>query len=404
MANGGEGKSEVMNNFGTDGRGGYAHEDPRRNASSWDAESIRFKQHESIHFKQHPSDWYKGGGGHCGDAGNTGEYCAAWGFCSSEACGHTKGKGSTQYRGQFSGEKTDASVSSKCDPWEDVEIPTHERFSGLTEAIVNALRPLTWPEGRWTPARFVPKVAWHIEKIGDIFSREERLSKKGDVVQALGVLEDFVETLLEQMPTACAERDLVSEVNLAPPITLVAFSIFHDCRLFCRVLAPMLQNYIEDAISRFCGTRRISQAVWDTVASSELPEKYFKKCHNHLMKSYDVTHSSTTFGLSQASTPELGLLQDFAKGWIEDFVERSWDVLENGIGSHEDQASFVTALFQRLAHPEICCFPDDLVVASIRPVLDNWPFIPMTVNEIFIKMEADTIAKKRKVDCTSAIT
>merc|ERR1712139_611501 len=91
-----------------------------------------------------------------------------------------------------------------------------------------------------------------------------------------------------------------------------------------------------------------------------------------------------------------GLLQDFIKGWMTEFIGRAWDVLENGVGGREEQINFVTNLFQTLAHPERSCLPHDLVAALQEHPMANWPFIAETCHTIFVEMEAERPNKKQK--------
>merc|ERR1712048_208826 len=86
--------------------------------------------------------------------------------------------------------------------------------------------------------------------------------------------------------------------------------------------------------------------VWETVENSGLPSQYYKKCNQHLLKAYDDSHINAKYGESQAENPNMGMLQDFVKGWMAEFVGRAWDILENGVGARDEQMNFIPNSFR----------------------------------------------------------
>merc|ERR1712034_24074 len=81
---------------------------------------------------------------------------------------------------------------------------------------------------------------------------------------------------------------------------------------------------------------------------------------------------------------------------MTEFIGRSWDVLENGVGARDDQVNFVTNLFQTLSHPERSCLPHDLVASLQEHPPANWPFIAETCHTIFAENDAHQPNKKQK--------
>lgn len=192
------------------------------------------------------------------------------------------------------------------------------------------------------------------------------------------------------------EKLWYKEANFGPPLTLLAEQIFKNAKLFSRMLAPLMTKFIDDSIFRFREEERITAAIWETVENSGLPQQYFKKCNQHLLKTYDDCHVNTQYGASQAEDHHMGMLQDFVKSWMTEFVGRAWDVLENGVGARDEQMNFITQLFQTLAHPDRICLPHDLLAAVDNAPPASWPFIAETCILIFAEMDVEKPAKKKK--------
>merc|ERR1711879_105660 len=88
-------------------------------------------------------------------------------------------------------------------------------------------------------------------------------------------------------------------------------------------------------------------------------EEYKKKANQHLKNSFDDAHFNAPWGSTQADTAELAVLQDFVKGWMTEFVNRAWEVVENGCNSNskDEQVLFLTVLFQNLTDATSVCVP-----------------------------------------------
>merc|ERR1740130_1080139 len=139
--------------------------------------------------------------------------------------------------------------------------------------------------------------------------------------------------------------------------------------------------------------------MWDAVEVSGLAESYQKKAAKHLQVAYDDSHMAAPYGSTTAGSPELGLVQDFCKAWMTQFVEKSWDVLENGVtGGKDEQFAFLTTLFQYLTDPDRSCLPHDLTAQLESPPPESWGFIGELAMKIFTDMESasEGQGKKRK--------
>jgi len=269
-------------------------------------------------------------------------------------------------------------------------------YPGLVQSMREIIEPVAHMEDKWSPEEIVKRMVKYVQNAADQMAKDERLGHKGNPIQAQALVEEFVETAMGMISQGCHDKAWAREANFATPLCLVAESIFKTSKLFSRMLAPMLHKYVEDSIFRFREEERIQRAIWETVESSGLPQNYFKKCSSHLAKGYDDAHITASYGQSEAASPEMGLLQDFIKGWMTEFIGRAWDVLENGVGAREEQINFVTNLFQTLAHPERSCLPHDLVASLHEHPMANWPFIAETCHQIFAEMDAEKPSKKKQ--------
>merc|ERR1712048_601454 len=100
-------------------------------------------------------------------------------------------------------------------------------------------------------------------------------------------------------------------------------------------------------------------------------------------------HMGAPYGSTTADTVELGLVQDFVKGWMEEFAGRAWTVLNEGVSAdREEQYAFLTTLFQHLTDPEQCCLPFELVSQPGAMPPESWTFVADTAMAI-LKGETD---------------
>merc|ERR1712217_10680 len=99
------------------------------------------------------------------------------------------------------------------------------------------------------------------------------------------------------------------KVNFGGPLLAAALHTFQGAKIFTRVLAPMLEKYIEDAIFRWSEEERVQKAMRDAVEGCGVKESFQKKTLGHLQKAYDEVYFNAPYGTSEGETPEMSMLQ-----------------------------------------------------------------------------------------------
>jgi len=268
---------------------------------------------------------------------------------------------------------------------------------GLQEALMESLAPVAHMDSQWDIDEMVKRVHSYFTKAAKKYETEERAAGRGTAVQAQALIEEFVSTALGAVGAACYEKVWFTEADFSGALMVTAMYTFRGGKLFCRTLGPVLKRYVDDGVFRYREEERIQKAMWDAVSISGLAEGYQKKAAKHLQIAYDDAHMSAPYGSTSASTPEMGLVQDFVKCWMTEFVGRSWDVLENGVvGGKDEQFAFLTTLFQYLTDPDRSCLPHDLTAQLEAPPPESWGFIGELAMKIFTDMEEAQEAKMRK--------
>jgi len=256
---------------------------------------------------------------------------------------------------------------------------------GLRESLVAVITPHAPPEGeQWDADELAKRLNGYIIKAAYKFCSDERLKVKGSQMQAHCLVEELVENALSTAGGSC-DGNWFFEADFLPPFKLAVAACFKDTKLFSRIIPPMFNHFIEDSIGRVRREMRLHKTVWQAVTSSQVPD--VSKATKHLMKSYDDAHISAPYGTSEATTAELGYVQDFLKGWINSFVGIAWDTLENGVGAKEQQIKWLTNLFQYLTHPDRCCIPYDLLEPLEEPLPAEWYYVPSCVEMVYMEAE-----------------
>jgi len=259
---------------------------------------------------------------------------------------------------------------------------------GLQEALMEALAPVAHMDSQWDIDEMVKRVHSYFTKAAKKYETEERASQRGTAVQAQALIEEFVSTALGAVGAACYEKVWFQEADFSGALMVTAMYTFRGGKLFCRTLGPVLKRYVDDGVFRYREEERIQKAMWDAVSISGLAEGYQKKAAKHLQVAYDDAHMSAPYGSTAASSPEMGLVQDFVKCWMSEFVGKAWDVLENGVtGGKDEQFAFLTTLFQYLTDPDRSCLPHDLTAQLESPPPESWGFIGELAMKIFTDME-----------------
>jgi len=277
--------------------------------------------------------------------------------------------------------------------------PAEAGIPGLTEALMEALVPVAHLDNDWDIDEMVKRVHNYFSKAAKKYEDNEAAAARGSSVQAQSLIEEFVSTALGGVGQACHEKAWFTEADFSGALMVTAMYTFRGGKLFSRTLGPVLKRYVDDGVFRYREEERIQKAMWDAISISGLNESYQKRAAKHIQVAYDEAHMAAPYGSTTASSPEMGLVQDFVKSWMTEFVNRSWDVLENGVvGGKDEQFAFLTTLFQYLTDPDRSCLPHDLTAQLESPPPESWGFIGELAMKIFTDMEsaAEGQGKKRK--------
>jgi len=277
--------------------------------------------------------------------------------------------------------------------------PAQTGIPGLQEALMESLAPVAHMDSTWDIDEMVKRVHSYFTKAAKKYETDERAASRGSSVQAQALIEEFVSTALGAVGAACYDKVWFTEADFSGALMVTAMYTFRGGKLFCRTLGPVLKRYVDDGVFRYREEERIQKAMWDAISISGLDESYQKKAAKHLQTCYDEAHMSAPYGSTSASTPELGLVQDFVKAWMTGFVHKSFDVLENGVvGGKDEQFAFLTTLFQYLTDPDRSCLPHDLTAQLEAPPPESWGYIGELAMKIFSEMESTMgrQGKKRK--------
>jgi len=276
----------------------------------------------------------------------------------------------------------------------------------LSVKIREALEPVAGMDATWSCEEMCARVSKYLWKSVTKYSKDERLRQKGSPVQAQAFLEEFVDSAMGSISAACYDKAWFTEANFALPLHEAALGICKGQKLFCRVLSPCLQRYVEEGLFRFREEERIQKGFYEAIAGTGLPESFHKKASTHLQKAYDEAHTTAPFGstVDSLEDPSMRLLKDFVVGWMRDFIGRSYDIRENGVGPESDQQMiFVTALFQQLVGPDLRCLPIELVSEFGKPETAaflpdaGWSFVAEQTELIFAEIEAQLAARPAKI-------
>eukprot|EP00929_Paragymnodinium_shiwhaense_P021109 TRINITY_DN13854_c0_g1_i1.p1 TRINITY_DN13854_c0_g1~~TRINITY_DN13854_c0_g1_i1.p1 ORF type:complete len:406 (-),score=128.66 TRINITY_DN13854_c0_g1_i1:186-1403(-) len=250
------------------------------------------------------------------------------------------------------------------------------KYDGVVEAMTACVAPIAHLDTKWDEKYLIEYLVGKVEKAAEQLEKDERLTSRGSQMLAVAVLEDLVEGCMQSLAQKDSTKAWYNELDIAPPLKAAAMGLFQNSKLFSRMLAPMMDKYVEEAIFRFKEEERFQHVIWDTVAECQVADKYQKKTNQFLLKAYDDAHTQAEFGSSEADEPALGVVQDFVKCWMTLFISRAWDILESGVGNNTtEQAAFVTKLFQTILHPEKCCLPHDLVSSLSNPLPAEWDYV-----------------------------
>lgn len=260
-------------------------------------------------------------------------------------------------------------------------------ITGLCAVTTRALTPVAHMDPEWTLEDMAFKVCGHIGKAAARYwqSEDEKYVTRASVAKGQAIIEEFVMECMYAINQTMHARPWFHEANFTDPLYHAIMSTFENKMqtFMSRLLKPVIQKTIDDAVARFREEERIQKALYEAVQISGLPEAHHKKCRQHLEHSYDRAHMGASYGSTKAASVELGLVQDFVKGWMETFCHRAWSVLNDGVSNDiEEQYAFLTTLFQHLTDPEQCCLPFELVSQPGAMPPENWAFVAEAAMQI----------------------
>merc|ERR1712137_545148 len=143
-------------------------------------------------------------------------------------------------------------------------------------------------------------------------------------MQAQAVLEEFVHKIIDGLSTTCYDKPWFQEIYLSEGIALAAINNFKGGALFKRTVAPIIVTHVDEAIFRYREEERHQRVMWEAISSVGIKADFLKKANKHLQTSFEAAHISAKYGTSPATTPELGMVQDFVHAWLGEFTRRAW--------------------------------------------------------------------------------
>ena len=152
-----------------------------------------------------------------------------------------------------------------------------------------------------------------------------------DPLQAQAIVEESVDGVMGAVSAGCYDEEWFHEADFSVPLGQACKGTFFcGGMLFRRTLAPTMKRYVDEALIRFREEERFSKCMSEVLGAAGLSdETYKKKANNHTATAFEEAYTNSSDGTMVAANPEVAMLQEFIKGWMTEFVTRSWDVLEN---------------------------------------------------------------------------
>lgn len=268
------------------------------------------------------------------------------------------------------------------------------KVPGFAEALEEVIRPHLVSETDMSPDEIEIKIAQKIVKAAKKYNNDERRSQVGTPAKAQALIEEFVDTAMGAIAASLYDKPWFPKVNFTAPLLAIALHTFDGAKVFSRTLGPMIEKYVEEGIFKYNEEERIAKCISDAVDAAEVRDAYKKKAINHLGKAFDEAHFKSPYGTTPATSPEMGMIKDFVRGWMADFVGRAWDVMDNGIGqgvmgtSRDEKVLFVTVLFQSLTDQSNPALPADLTAAVADMPPSPWPYVAECAEAVFGDLDA----------------
>jgi len=274
---------------------------------------------------------------------------------------------------------------------------------GFGAALEEALLPIIPQEKEYSMEELSQNVGKKILNAAKKLANDERSNQRGSSTTAQVVISEFVDKALGAVSTSLYDRPWLIEVNFVPPLMSALTYCFTGAKIFNRVVFPMVEKYLEQAVAHWREEVRIEKAIWECVEQTGMKDSFKKKANDKLNSSYDDAHIKAPYGTNAAETPEVGMLQDFVKGWMFEFVHRAHDVLTYGISGDgssksekDEQVLFVTVLFQNLCDAKNVCLPNDLTSLVAAPPAHPWAFVAECAETVFNEVETARAEEREK--------
>eukprot|EP00929_Paragymnodinium_shiwhaense_P031678 TRINITY_DN1769_c0_g2_i1.p1 TRINITY_DN1769_c0_g2~~TRINITY_DN1769_c0_g2_i1.p1 ORF type:complete len:471 (-),score=158.07 TRINITY_DN1769_c0_g2_i1:114-1424(-) len=268
-------------------------------------------------------------------------------------------------------------------------------FTKALENIVHLDTDMTLEEIAWKVCGYIGKTAakyWGAED-------DSRYTQRCSMVKAQAIIEEFVIDCMHALNAGIGHKNWFAEANLAEGLVHAVMGTFvnKQATFLQRCPKPIVQKTVEDTVARFREEERVQKGLWEAVVVSGLDDAFHKQCWKHLQNSYDRSHMQAAYGTSESDTPEFGLVQDFVRFWMEDFIGRAHHLLhENYKNDEEEHFAFVSTLFQHLTAPEQCCLPFELVSQPGAMPPENWEYVAEIAMKLTKNQDQEYPKKKKR--------
>jgi len=271
-----------------------------------------------------------------------------------------------------------------------------EACEALTECLSLAIVEVCPEDSSDKIAELVKKMEPKLWKQSNKFGKDPRAQERCSAVKAKNLVEELIEACFGALSAAYYEDAWFDTIDLRPALFILVVQTWANTKVFSRTVLPAIDGYIESGIEKWRAEERNLKVFVDALKAAGVEDT--KKPAQLLSKAFDEAHTKAEFGTAEAETPELGMLQDFVKGWMQDFAHRGWDVIENGSGAQtqDEKVLFLTMLFQHLVDQKGACAPPELAAAAPQA---PWPYIATLSEAVFAEHEAadaDGVPKFKK--------
>lgn len=266
----------------------------------------------------------------------------------------------------------------------------------LEHAIREVLAPIANLDTQWSLDEMVRHCSDCITKAAAKFHKDERRNQPASSLQAQALCGEFARETMKSLAEVCIGKAWLTSANFAEPLGIAARNIFRSGKLFARTAATSIRGFVDEALFRLKEDDRVGQLMRKAVGavSNLVPTPFDQLALGHLEGAYDEVHLNAPWGSHGAPSAEglpsleLGLVQDFVKGWMVEFIKRAQlDVLPCVGQTQDEQVTFVTLLFEFLTNSQTCAIPYDLVSCLTIALPEKWPFIHKSAMKVIMGIE-----------------